>query len=137
MSEQNVEIVREVLDLINLSASGEPDPRLFDLLAPDVKLDMSRRTFNPDVYQGYADLRRFRQELSEVWEDFSITHERMIDAGESVVVIETIRGRGRGSGVAVTHHQSAMIWTLGEGMVVSMEAYPDPQEALEAVGLAE
>jgi ketosteroid isomerase-like protein len=137
MSQDNVEIVREVLDLINRAASGAVDERVFDLLAPDVRLDMSRRTFNPDIYQGYADLRRFRQELNEVWEDFSTTVERIIDAGESVVVIETIRGRGRGSGAEVTHHQSATIWTLREGMVVSIEAYPDPQEALEAVGLPE
>jgi ketosteroid isomerase-like protein len=49
--------------------------------------------------------------------------------------IETIRGRGRGSGVEIRHHQTAMIWTLREGLVLRMEAYPDPQEALEAAGL--
>src|ERR1035438_6771869 len=81
---QNVEIVREVMALVRRTGTGEPEPRLFELLAPEVKLDMSRRTFNPDVYERHDGLRRFKRERDEVWEEFLVTPERMVDAGESV-----------------------------------------------------
>lgn len=131
---QNVEIVREVMALVRRTGTGEPEPRLFELLAPEVKLDMSRRTFNPDLYEGHDGLRRFKRERDEVWEEFLVTPERMVDAGESVVVIESLRGRGRGSGVE-TRSRSASVWTMRDGQVIHMATYRDPQEALDAVGL--
>jgi ketosteroid isomerase-like protein len=131
---QNVEIVREVMALVRRTGTGEPEPRLFELLAPEVKLDMSRRTFNPDVYERHDGLRRFKRERDEVWEEFLVTPERMVDAGESVVVIESLRGRGRGSGVE-TRSRSASVWTMRDGQVIHMATYRDPQEALDAVGL--
>ena len=138
MSRENVEIVREVMDLMNLSraSSGEEDPRLIELFAPDVRIDMSRRVFNPDAYEGHAGLLRLTREVREVWEWFWVTPERFIDADERVVVIETRLGRGRQSGVEV-EDRAAVIWTVREGQVVRMETDLDPKEALKAVGLAE
>jgi ketosteroid isomerase-like protein len=136
MSQQTVEIVQEVMALVRRAGTGEPEPRLFELLAPDMKLDMSRRTFNPEVYEGHAGLRRFRRERDEVWEEFLVTPERMIDVGDRVVVIEALSGRGRGSGVETTS-RSASVWTVQDGQVIHMATYHDPREALDAVGLAE
>jgi ketosteroid isomerase-like protein len=135
MSQDNVEVVREVMDLLDRAGvGGEPPPRLIALFASDVRIDMSRRVFNPDVYEGHEGLRRLGHEIADVWEEFRITPERFIDAGDRVVVIETRHGRGGASGVEV-EHRSAVIWTLGDGQVIRMETDLDPQEALEAVGL--
>jgi ketosteroid isomerase-like protein len=135
MSQENVEVVREVLALRqHMGTTGEPQPRLLELFAPDMTLDMSRRMFNPDVYEGHDGLRRFRREMDEVWEEFLITPEQMIDAGENVIVIESLRSRGRGSGVE-TRSRSASVWTLSNGQVVHMTMYRDRAEALKAVGL--
>ena len=60
----------------------------------------------------------------------------MIDAGEKVVVIEVLTGRGRGSGVETTS-RSASVWTVQDGHVINMAAYHDPREALTAAGLGE
>jgi ketosteroid isomerase-like protein len=136
MSQENVQIVREVLALVRRMGTNEPEPRLFDLLAPDMRLDMSRRTFNPDVYEGHDGLRRFRREMDDVWDEFVVTPERMIDAGESVVVFESLQGRGRGSGVEA-RSRSASVWTVRDGKVIHMATYYDPQDALKAVGLEE
>jgi ketosteroid isomerase-like protein len=136
MSEGNVEIVCEAMALVRRAGTGEPEPRLFELLAPEMKLDMSRRTFNPDVYEGHDGLRRFKRERDEVWEEWLITTERMVDAGESVVVIESFRAQGRGSGVEI-NGRSATVWTVRDGHVVHMVMYRDPREALKAVGLGE
>jgi ketosteroid isomerase-like protein len=138
MSQQNVEIVREVMDLMNRAASGRPADAeaLLDRFATDVRIDMSRRVFNPDVYEGHDGLRRLGAEVQEVWEEFRIEPERFVDAGDRVIVIEVRRGRGSGSGVEVKQ-RSGVIWTLREGKVVGMQTDLDPQEALDAAGMAD
>jgi ketosteroid isomerase-like protein len=134
VSEENVKVVREAMALIRRTGTREAEPRLYEMLSPDMTLDMSRRTFNPDVYEGHQGLRRFKRERDEVWEEFLVTPERIIDTGESVVVIESLRGRGRGSDVE-TRSRSASVWTVRDGQVIAMATYHAPREALEAAGL--
>src|SRR5436853_4441621 len=71
-------------------------------------------------------------ELREVWAEWRITLERIVDVGDRVVSIATARGRGRGSGVE-TEVRSASIWTLLNGRVTRVEIGVDPDEALKAV----
>jgi SnoaL-like domain len=113
MSQENVELVKKVMGLFNLAAGGKPTPELLELFAPDVVIDMTRRVFNPDTYEGHDGLRRLGREVSEVWRRFHVEPERFIDAGRQVVVIETRRARGRGSEVEVGV-RSGVIWTLQE-----------------------
>jgi ketosteroid isomerase-like protein len=96
MSKENVEIVQEVMLLFSRAAEGKPTPELLDLIAPDVVIDMTRRVFNPDTYEGHAGLRRLGKDVSEVWSQFRMKPERFIDVGERVVVIETRSGRPHG-----------------------------------------
>jgi hypothetical protein len=65
MSRENVEIVREVMELFN---DGGPRAiaRLRDLIAEDVHVDMSRRVFNPDTYDGHEGLLRLSRETRAV-----------------------------------------------------------------------
>ena len=136
MSQENVEIVQEVMRLFSLAAEGRPTPELLELIAPDVVIDMTRRVFNPDTYEGHAGLRRLGKEVSEVWAQFKVEPERFIDVGERVVVIETRSARGRESNVEVGM-RSGVIWTLRDGKVVRMETDLDPAEALQVAGLSE
>jgi ketosteroid isomerase-like protein len=139
MSQENVEVVREVIALMNAAAAGEPDeldPRLLDLFAGDVQIDMSRRIRNPDIYRGHAGLHRLRREVDEVWEGFLKAPERIMDAGESVMVIETQLRPGR-VGAADVEHRTAVIWTVRNGQVIRMEVGLDAQEALELMRLRE
>src|SRR6202022_975120 len=137
MSQENVEVVRVVMRLLDRAGRGEhDDARLLDLVAPAVEIDMSRRTFNPDVYRGHHGLRRLSREVRDVWETFVITPERFIDAAEGVGVRGPRRGRGRGGGVGV-EDRSGGIWKIREGQVIRMETDLQPRVALEAVGLTE
>ena len=52
-----------------------------------------------------------------------------------VVVVNRVRGRGRGSGVEVDA-TGAQLWTITGGKVRSVKLYQSKAEALEAVGLA-
>jgi ketosteroid isomerase-like protein len=142
VSQANVEIIREVMALADDARNhdlSQPEldalfERLTSLVAPEAQIDMSGRVFNPDVYTGKAGLRRLLREIREVWDEFRVTPERFIDAGDRVVVIEAIRGRGRSSNVPV-ESRSASVWTLRDGQIIHMKATHDPREALEAVGL--
>jgi ketosteroid isomerase-like protein len=136
MSQENVGTVREVVALVNEALEGNPSQRLTALVAADAEIDMSRRVFNPGMYCGHEGLRRLLNEIQEVWEEFHITAERFVDAGDRVVVIETRLGRGRGSGLEVKD-RSATMWTLRDGQVIHMQSDLDPREALKAVGLEE
>jgi ketosteroid isomerase-like protein len=136
MSQENVEIVREVMRLFGKAAKGEQTPELFDHFDPEVQIDMTRRVLNPGIYEGYKGLRRLGEEVGEVWAEFRIEPERLIDAGDRVIVIETRYGVGAGSGVEV-EMRSGVIWTLKAGRVTRMETDLKPDEALEAAGLQE
>ena len=137
MSQENVEIVRRGLDLLRESyADGAVAEGLLDLCAPDIRVDATRRVFNPAVYDGAAGVRRSIEEISEAWEDFHETNERLIDAGERVVVIGTIGGRGRTS-QAQGQQKGALIFTVRDRLIGLIEVFTDPGDALKAVGLEE
>ena len=137
MSAENVEIVRELMAVRERArVSGEPPTRT-NLLAPDFEIDMSRRVFNPDVYRGIDGLARLDDEIRDVWEELRVVPEQFIDAGDRVVVMEKIGGRGRRSGVEVETRTYATIWTLRDGQVTRVQVGVDPNEALKAVGLEE
>ena len=135
MSAENVEIVRRALDLLRDSYnSGVATDALLELCAPDIRVDGTRRVFNPDVYEGEAGVRRSIREIFDVWEDFHQINERFIDLGDRVVVLQTIGGRGRASKARV-HLQGALICTLRDGLLGLIEIFVDQRDALAAAGL--
>ena len=130
-----MEIVRRALDLLRDSYnSGVATDALLELCAPDIRVDGTRRVFNPDVYEGEAGVRRSIREIFEVWEDFHQINERFIDLGDRVVVLQTIGGRGRASKARV-HLQGALICTLRDGLLGLIEIFVDQRDALAAAGL--
>ena len=137
MSQENVEIVRELMALRERWRETGVPPTRADLVAPDFEIDMSRRVLNPAVYRGIDGLARLNSEIRDVWEEFRSVPEQFIDAGDRVVVIETIHARGRGSGVELETQAYATIWTLRDCQVTRVQVGIDPNEALRAVGLEE
>ena len=134
MSQENVELVRQLIALRELARdSGLTSPPV-DLVAPDIEIDLSRRVLNPATNGGFDGWLRLNHELREVWAEWQVTPERIIAVGDRVVSIETVCGRGRGSGVE-TEGRYASIWTLVSGRVTRVEIGFDPDEALKAVGL--
>jgi ketosteroid isomerase-like protein len=137
VSQENVELVREINALAGPSTIDDQSlHRLFELFSPEVHIDVSRRVFNPATYDGYEGLRRFRDDAREVWDELSFTTERVIEQGDLVIEVVTLRGRGRGSGVEVKT-TVARVWTIHGGRVVRVVGYEDVDEALRAVGLEE
>ena len=133
MSQENVDLVR---DVYAAWASGDREKAL-EFLDPKLTIDATRRVLNPDTYVGIEGLGRMLAETNDVWEEFRFEPLEFIDAGDRVVVIGRLFGKGRGSGIEVDQ-PIAGIWTVRDGRVVRWEVgYTDRAEALEAVGLSE
>jgi ketosteroid isomerase-like protein len=60
----------------------------------------------------------------------------MIDAGDVVIRVGGVRGRGAASGAQVSA-KGATVWTFSDGKLVSMSLFQSESEALEAAGLSE
>jgi len=105
------------------------------LIDPEVVVDLSVR---PDgrVYRGRRKAFEALRSWVDRWEDYSYEVERLIDAGDQVVVLFRETGRGKESGVA-SEIVGATVWTVADGKVVHTKTYTDRREALEAVGLSE
>ena len=131
MSEENVEIVRRCYGFWtdrNLSA-------IADIVHPDAVLDLSRNIFNPGVHRGFDAFLRFVEQVDEMWENFQVEPEELIDAGDKVVVASRISGKGRSSGVETAMPLYA-VWTLREGKVARLTGgFRHRAEALEAAGI--
>src|SRR4051812_31126472 len=93
MSHENAELVRRAL--------AARRSEFAELLDPDVRLDLSERVFNPDVYEGYDGIMRWRAEVRDVWEHYESEPEDFVEGDGAVVVLTRERGLGRGSGVEV------------------------------------
>ena len=135
MSQENEALVRRAGQLLADSyEAGEATQALLELCSPELRVDASRRVFNPELYEGHEGMRRVVREICEAWEDFTELDEGLLAADDKVVSLQRIRGRGRASGVVV-EAEGALIWTVSEGRVVQVEAFSDRAEALAAAGV--
>lgn len=126
----NVELLRE-----RLRVAVEDPERFYEMLDPDVVWDISD-TASPmaGIYRGKDEVRAFYRRWSSAFSDWNYDIERMVEAGDDVVVIVREHGHGRGSGVQVQMRR-ANIWTFKEGRVVLFRSFSSPADALRAAGL--
>lgn len=106
-----------------------------DLFAPDVRLDLSQRVFNPAVYEGYEGIVRWRAEVKDVWESYTSEPEEFFGGEDAVVVFTREIGLGRGSGVEVDR-RTALLFRLRAGRVSEIRLYHDRDEAMRDARLA-
>jgi ketosteroid isomerase-like protein len=128
----NVDIVRDAYE--RFRASGQV---LAELAAPEFVWDMSHFHGWPEdqVYEGVEGAERFLQEWVAAWDDWELHVEALHEAGDKVLAVVHQHGRSRASGLPVDM-SFAQVWTLRDGKETRMEMYSDPNEALQALGLA-
>jgi ketosteroid isomerase-like protein len=82
-------------------------------------------------------VRRSFAELSEGFEEFGFEPEDLIDAGDCVVALGRMYGRGRETAITA-EIPLGIVLTLGpDGRLIRYESFRNQAEALEAVGLRE
>ena len=131
MSQENVEIVRGAF--AEFERGNFWVPEIFD---PSVRVVWLRVAGFVEETVGLDGMVRAMKEWMQSWEQVTTVAERIIDAGDQVVIIGEWRGRGKASGV-LTEWRYGAVYTLRDGKVTEIMSYNDPAEALEAVGLSE
>jgi ketosteroid isomerase-like protein len=132
MSQENVDIVRHWIDAGN---RADLDGWLSGF-APEAEWHTSGRFADRGVYRGREGLTRYWTEVQEDIEDLISSVSEIRAIGDTVFVAVTLTGRGRQS-KARFEEQAWMVTTCCDGLVERVEAFLDPDEALEAAGLRE
>jgi uncharacterized protein len=71
------------------------------------------------------------ERIGELFEGYTVEVERMVDAGDDVVVIGVIHARGRGSGAEI-RQRHGYVWTLRDGRAVRFRWFGNPDDAFRA-----
>jgi ketosteroid isomerase-like protein len=132
MSQENVELVHQSVDAFN---RRDLDAFLA-LMDPGVE-------FTPYVvamegsYQGHDGVRRWWQDLFDVFPDWHVEPVEVRDLGDLTLAALGLGGHGGESGTPVNQ----MLWQLAEwsinGKLVRVSHHSNEAEALEAAGLRE
>jgi hypothetical protein len=134
MSQENVEIVRELL-----TEFATTHKAVARLTTPDSVWDMGTFRGWPDVpeYVGPDGFDEFFAKWTDPYDDWDMDLDDLRDAGgDRVLAIVTQRGRLRGTADWVELH-FGLIFTVFEGLVKRTEGFATCAEALEAAGLRE
>jgi uncharacterized protein len=133
MSQENVEAVRKGYEALNRGGVEA----VLAFIDPDFEMDIPADvSLEPQTLRGHDGIRQWFETASDALEEIRMEPEEFIDAGDRVVVPVRIIARGRGSGIEA-EQRVTQVWTLRNGLSVSMNAYVDRKAALKAVGLSE
>jgi uncharacterized protein len=125
MSQENVEIVRRVYE-----GWARGDFSAGEYFDPEIDFELVDWP-HPARSRGVAEMRRTWQTTLSAWDDFRAEPDEFVDYGNSVLVLNSIRGRGKGSGAEVSA-QTATVWTLEAGKVVRLALHWDTAQARAA-----
>jgi ketosteroid isomerase-like protein len=135
MSRENVEIVGSVFEAWN-------DGSLEDVLPFAAEgIEWVEVEGLPGIeggdFRGKARVRSMLESLLDTWEHYRLEPEDVRAVGDDrVIAVLREVGRGRLSG-APAESRWGYVVTVRDGKVSRVEAYRNPQDALEAVGLSE
>jgi len=131
MSQENVEIVRRAVDMLN---AGEVP----EFMAPDLVLENATTAVTDKTYVGAEGWREWMDDMFGAFgEDARLQIDEILADGEDyVVAITALRGCGAASGAPLQLRWVTAVWLRG-GLVTRVSGFPKRREALEAVGLRE
>jgi ketosteroid isomerase-like protein len=128
MSHENVELIRAIYeDWLR----GELALDRFD---PEITMVESETIPGATSARGIDAVRRYLESFGNYWAEIRFEPQEYIDAGDKVVVVARLTGRGKSSGVEV-QRTWAYVWTVRAERALRMEAYAERAEALQAAGL--
>ena len=131
MSQENLELVRR--EYVALAA------RDWDALAEIWHPDVEYEALDPATYRGLDEIKEDFMGWSDLYAEWWVEADEIVDAGDLVAVAETFGGRGiKGSQVNTRLEQKvARLIRFKEGRIWRSKEYPTLREALEAAGVSE
>jgi ketosteroid isomerase-like protein len=131
MSDENLELLRRVVDAINA------DEILAELIAPDFEMKNATTAVTDATYHGHEGARKWRRELFDVFDDARFeVDEVLADGPDYVVIANRIVGRGSSSGAPLDMRWVSVLW-FRDGQLRRADGYTNRREAIRAVGLGE
>ena len=131
MPESNVDRLRGGYEALS---RGDYEAIRDELLDPKILLQDRPEAPDARSYRGYEGMLTTLGDTSETFENFRLDPEQFFEHADKIVVILSMTGRGRASGVPVKE-RIAHLWTFRDGLAVELRAFTDPADALEAAGL--
>lgn len=123
MSQQNASLVQSLYEAF---ARGDI-PVTLEAMNPNIEMDEPQAPGYPfgGVHRGLQGL--VNEEFGAVspsYQEFAVVPLELIDVGDRVITIGECRGKGKASGTPFIA-RFIHIWTIRDGKVVRIEAYPD------------
>jgi len=135
MSQENVEIVTLVFEAWNEGSLEDVLP-FVDAGIEWLEVEGVPDSTGTEIH-GQAQVRSMLESLYETWEHYRLEPEEIRAVGKDrVVAVLREVARGRASGVDVASRWGYVI-TFRDGQLARVEAYRDPDHALEAAALTE
>jgi len=132
MSQENVEIVRQLLEAFN----ARDLDRFARLTTEDFEWSPSMVAIEGEVFLGREGIETYFGRMIDAWDEFRVADGEFRDLGDRVLWRGRLDGRGRISGAAVSAPLD-ILYGLRNGQVSSMRSFLDHTAALKAVGLEE
>jgi ketosteroid isomerase-like protein len=132
VSSDNVELVRRHYEDWNRGDIAA----VIGAFAPDVEWHGHPRLPEPGPYRGRADVERWMGQFREAWGQLEARPVELLDAGDSVIALVHMSGRGRGSGVEVEGGADVHVMTVGPAGVTYFQIHPG-DIAADRAGLTE
>ena len=135
MTQENVEVVRRVTDVMDAEGFAAALPVFLNAAHPDVEWREDPAWPGSATYRGVEQVRQVILDRVATL-DFDQQTQDLIDVDDKVVVLVRWVGRGKASG-AQGEISMAMVWTVQEQAITSIEFFLDRAQAVEAAGLRE
>ncbi len=132
MSQENIEVVSKIYDAF---ARGDIDSVLAQV-DPEIEFDLSDRLPDEGVHRGREDYRQFLERTFELWADFHVEVEDLLDAGDATVALIHTTATGRISGIEIDERVAHVFW-LRDATPYRFKVFTERAEALQAAGLQE
>jgi ketosteroid isomerase-like protein len=132
VSQEDLETIRQFYERVN---RGDWD-RAAELVDPDIEQPGTIGGLEePRLAHGLSEIREVYERDEEAWGDYRIEPEKLIEAGDQVVVFHREYQRGKSSGIELVTETAAVIDLRG-GRIVRIQGYMERDEALRAAGLS-
>ena len=133
MSQEKLALAHEVIDAVERRDLS----RLIELTDPEVEWRSVFAALGEEgLYRGHPGMRRYVGDISDAWEIVRLDVDDELEVGDIAVLVGRIHYRGKGSGVEAETPAGYMI-KFRRRKAVCFRAFREPEQALEAVGLAE
>jgi hypothetical protein len=140
MSQENVEIVKGLFaagEAMDKQALMAVLPEFIEQMCdPEIEWIEDPQRADGRIYRGHEGVRESWEQWLDQWEDWGFEIERIVDCGESVLVVSREKGRGASSGATVSA-RNFIVLTFRDAKILRYQEFYDEADARAAAGLSE